>query len=90
LVVQTRFLVARARKRRSQKGPGETFWASPSSFPQRDAGAKEWPGGNGGSPHREKGNHRLFWRGECFFARAGDPLAFGNRREEMICIFKEL
>jgi len=65
-------------RRRSQKGPGETFWASPSSFPQRDAGAKEWPGGNGGSPHREKRNHRLFWRGEGFFARAGDPLALGK------------
>jgi len=59
-------------RRRSQKGPGETFWASPSSFPQRDAVAKGWPGGNGGSPHREKRNHRLFWRGEGFFARAGD------------------
>jgi len=44
LVVQTRFLVARARKQAPKpKRPGETFWASPSSFPQRDAGAQEWP-----------------------------------------------
>jgi hypothetical protein len=26
----------------------------------------------------EKRNHRFFWRGGCFFARAGDQIAFGN------------
>ena len=65
-------------RRRSQKGPGEVFSVPSSLPPQRDAVAKGWPGGNGGSPHLEKRNPRLFWRGECFFARAGDQLVLGN------------
>jgi hypothetical protein len=40
--------------------------------------AKGSPGENGGRPHREKRNHRLFGRGECFFAWAGDQLDLGN------------
>jgi hypothetical protein len=54
---------------------GLTFPVLSSLFPQRDAVVKEYPGWNGGSPHREKGDHRLFLRGECFFARAWNHLA---------------
>jgi hypothetical protein len=65
-------------RRRSQKGPGDTFPVLVSSIPQGDAGGKGYPGWNGGSPHREKGYHRLFWRGEWFFARAWNQLAIGS------------
>ena len=51
-------------RRRSQKGPGETFGASPSSFPQRDAGAKEWPDKVRIEPR------------EPFHIRPGDPSGF--------------
>jgi len=65
-------------RRRSQKGSGEVFPVPSSLPPQKDAVAEGPPGGNGGSPHREKRNHHLFWRGDCLFTRAGDQLASGN------------
>ena len=58
-------------RRRSQKGPGEVFLVPSSLPPQRDAVAKKSLGGNGGSPHREKRNHRLFCEANAFLPGQG-------------------
>ena len=62
--------------RRRQKGPGSNlpiFLLLP--FRKETRGERDSPATRRTSPHGGKRDHRLFWRGECFFARAWNHLA---------------
>src|SRR4030042_7092543 len=65
---------AEAKKGREQTFPFSILFP----FRKETRGERDGLTANGGSPQRERRNPCLFWRGECFFARAWDPLAIGN------------
>src|SRR4030042_942801 len=63
-------------RRRRQKGPGlnlPIFLLL--GFRKETRGERDSSATRRRSPHWGKGDYRLFWRGECFFARAWNHLA---------------
>jgi len=77
LVVLTGLFVARAKEQapKTKRAGSNLLISIPPSLRKEARGERDRPADNGGSPPWAKRNNRLFWQGECSFARAENQSA---------------